>query len=466
MGELFDGKPLFPGKDHIDQQHLIIKVLGPLTPDLKDLMRKNPDYEGVNFGDSKKYMTLEGRYKDRIHGKALSFQKGALAMSPIERFNVEECLCHPWFEDLRMKDPELAEQSKAFAADQNRIESTKCTDGGMETRMTSCNTTTHQQINKIRIKTLHENPLAKQKLSQNNDLQMDETKISPIRMSDNDIVFKKTQKAYHNMYVPGNQMDENKPQFKPVHDQQLRKNNYSQYTQQQFHTNNQNSQTKKNREYDNEMRSTQNQIMKQKNQFNIHNNTNNNRIRQDNTMGFHNQNKKNNTSNSQSQIHKKYNLSTQTKFLSRDRNDKIAPMNNNTGNSLTFAGGVTNGFNNYENLYSTGSFIKQLPTIHKKTLYNESPTLPVNPKKQTFYNDPNSRSNSNNPERIDYLQKNGHKNKGRNLNNMNEFIVKRSQQNNANKTYMNIVQNINSMNLKNQNQSNKYGYSHFKNNLF
>jgi len=33
---------------------LIIKVLGPLTPDLKDLMRKNPDYEGVNFGDSKK----------------------------------------------------------------------------------------------------------------------------------------------------------------------------------------------------------------------------------------------------------------------------------------------------------------------------------------------------------------------------------------------------------------------------
>jgi len=81
----------------------------------------------------------------------------------------------------------------------------------METRMTSCNTTTHQQINKIRIKTLHENPLAKQKLSQNNDLQMDETKISPIRMSDNDIVFKKTQKAYHNMYVPGNQMDENKP---------------------------------------------------------------------------------------------------------------------------------------------------------------------------------------------------------------------------------------------------------------
>lgn len=136
---------------------------------------------------------------------------------------------------------------------------------------------------------------------------------------------------------------------------------------------------------------------------------------------------------------------------------------NNNGNSLTFAGGVTNGFNNYENLYSTGSFIKQLPTIHKKTLYNEQAS---NIKKATFYNDPNSRSNSNNPERIDYLQKKGHKNQSRNLNNMNEFIVKRSQQNNANKTYMNIVQNINSMNLKNQALNNKYGYSHFKNNLF
>lgn len=210
--------------------------------------------------------------------------------------------------------------------------------------------------------------------------------------------------------------------------------------------------------------------MKQKNHFNMQNG----RLRLDNTMGFHTQKKNVNTSNSLSQIHKKYNLSTQTKFLSRDRNDKVGNFSN-PQNAHTFAGGVTvtNGFNHCENLYSTGSFIKQLPTIHKKSFYNEpnnSRSNSNNPDivKKTFYNDPaNNRSISNNPERVDYLAKNSQqKIKSRNLNNLNEFIVKRPHQNNANKTYMNIVQNINSMNLKNQNMNNKYGYSHFKNNLF
>lgn len=116
MGELTDGKPLFPGKDQIDQLSLIMKVLGPLTNDLKELMAKNKDFKGIGFPDMKKYMTAEGRYKGKITGQALSFLKGTLTMSPLERYCIfclikfrltaEECLCHPYFEDLRQKDPD------------------------------------------------------------------------------------------------------------------------------------------------------------------------------------------------------------------------------------------------------------------------------------------------------------------------------------------------------------------------
>lgn len=98
----------------------------------------------------------------------------------------------------------------------------------METRMTSCNTTKNNQV-KIRIKTLHENPLEKQRLSEPNH---DNTQIAPIRLSDNELGFKKSQKTYYNMYVSGNHNQfEEKPQFKPVQDNTLRKNNYSLYTQ-------------------------------------------------------------------------------------------------------------------------------------------------------------------------------------------------------------------------------------------
>lgn len=73
MGELTDGKPLFPGKDQIDQLHLTMKILGPLTTDLKQLMTKNSFFDGVNFPGQRIFQTIEGRYKTKIEGKALSF---------------------------------------------------------------------------------------------------------------------------------------------------------------------------------------------------------------------------------------------------------------------------------------------------------------------------------------------------------------------------------------------------------
>lgn len=80
-----------------------------MTPDLKELFRRNKDFANINFPDFKKFQTLDIRYRNKITGKALSFLKGTLTMSPNERLTAEECLCHSWFEDLRLRDPELAE---------------------------------------------------------------------------------------------------------------------------------------------------------------------------------------------------------------------------------------------------------------------------------------------------------------------------------------------------------------------
>lgn len=82
-------------------------------------------------------------------------------------------------------------------------------------------------------------------------------------------------------------------------------------------------------------------------------------FRFENTNGF---NVKNNASTSFSQIQKNYDFSASKKYASRDRNkEKI-------GNSNSYGfGGMTNGFNNYENLYGTSNVARQLPIIHKKT---------------------------------------------------------------------------------------------------
>ena len=62
MGELIDGQPLFPGENEMDMLYLIQKLLGPLTPDQKESLLKNPRFVGSRFHDVPKPETLERRY--------------------------------------------------------------------------------------------------------------------------------------------------------------------------------------------------------------------------------------------------------------------------------------------------------------------------------------------------------------------------------------------------------------------
>lgn len=100
MGELVDGQPLFPGESEIDQLRVIQKVMGPLTPDQKEVFQKQPRFLGTKFPDFGKPETLEKHYLGKISKKALSFMKGLLKMDPNERMTASEALQHPYFEGL------------------------------------------------------------------------------------------------------------------------------------------------------------------------------------------------------------------------------------------------------------------------------------------------------------------------------------------------------------------------------
>jgi cyclin-dependent kinase-like len=113
MGELIDGQPLFPGETELDQLYRIQKMLGPLTSDQSDLFHKNPRYLGTKLPFNANYKppannTLEKRYLGKLSKKGFQFMKSILKVDENERANSWECLMHPYFENLRKTDPEVA----------------------------------------------------------------------------------------------------------------------------------------------------------------------------------------------------------------------------------------------------------------------------------------------------------------------------------------------------------------------
>lgn len=78
MGELFTGKPVFPGESEIDQlcgfsdsycnlpRFLIQKILGPLTPEQMELFLNNPNFAGLKFPDMSNPQTLHRKYSKKI----------------------------------------------------------------------------------------------------------------------------------------------------------------------------------------------------------------------------------------------------------------------------------------------------------------------------------------------------------------------------------------------------------------
>jgi serine/threonine protein kinase len=99
MGELTDGKPLFPGESEIDQLYCIQKVMGPLTDEQTEAFQKNPRFIGLKFPENRPE-TLEKRYMGKLSKIALDFMNQLLRMDPKERLTSSEALRHPYFRNI------------------------------------------------------------------------------------------------------------------------------------------------------------------------------------------------------------------------------------------------------------------------------------------------------------------------------------------------------------------------------
>mmetsp|Transcript_26383 Transcript_26383/g.47370 ORF Transcript_26383/g.47370 Transcript_26383/m.47370 type:complete len:549 (+) Transcript_26383:1875-3521(+) len=100
MGELTDGKPMFPGKSEIDQLYVIQSILGALPRSQSEMMARNPKFNGLRFGEINPE-TLDKRYLGKMKKSALSLMKSLLEFNPYLRISAEDALRHPYFDDLK-----------------------------------------------------------------------------------------------------------------------------------------------------------------------------------------------------------------------------------------------------------------------------------------------------------------------------------------------------------------------------
>ena len=346
---------------------------------------KNKDFRNIDFPNIKNFQTVGGRYK-RVQGQALEFLKATLTMSPRERITADEGLMHPWFEDLRAKDPELQELSEiGMMPYHERIENLRkeqaenrnnfIGDGLNSNRGVTTIKNFQNPSNKIRIKTISENSMidANKKRGPNdsyNEMQMQ----SKMRSTNNTFVddpnvnIKKNQggKTLYNIYENGANQTVNESNSNLYKGSFIGKKNHPVYTQMQFHSNKGDpSEIAGDKPMRNDIRS---KIDEARRSQNLHQNQN---IAGASQTKFRFMNGKmvgdqfnNATSHSLSHIDKKYNFSTTTgKFQSRDRKFNGPGVNYGSFNS-----GMTQNFlktENYGFSFGANGLVRQLPALSR-----------------------------------------------------------------------------------------------------
>ncbi|EDO16971.1 hypothetical protein Kpol_1041p29 [Vanderwaltozyma polyspora DSM 70294] len=98
MAELLLGQPMFPGESGIDQLVEIIKILG--TPTKQEICSMNSNYMEHKFPQIKPIPLFNVfKKEDELTVNLLS---DVLKYDPMERFNSLQCLCHSYFDELRV----------------------------------------------------------------------------------------------------------------------------------------------------------------------------------------------------------------------------------------------------------------------------------------------------------------------------------------------------------------------------
>lgn len=105
MAELLLGQPMFPGESGIDQLVEIIKILG--TPSKQEICSMNPNYMEHKFPQIKP-IPLSRVFK-KEDDQTVEFLADVLKYDPLERFNALQCLCSPYFDELKLDDGKITQ---------------------------------------------------------------------------------------------------------------------------------------------------------------------------------------------------------------------------------------------------------------------------------------------------------------------------------------------------------------------
>ena len=116
MGELADGKPVFPGDNQINQLEYIIKLIGNLPEKLVEYYNKNPVFNVNKLFKVEKPETLEKKYENIMSPDAIDFMKGLLELDPDKRLNADTVFEHKYFDCFKnTKKHDKNEKSKFFS---------------------------------------------------------------------------------------------------------------------------------------------------------------------------------------------------------------------------------------------------------------------------------------------------------------------------------------------------------------
>ncbi|CAJ0826478.1 12638_t:CDS:10 [Entrophospora sp. SA101] len=96
VAEMLEGKPLFPGKDHVNQFSIITELLGTPPEDTLRFVLSLPQREKVPF--SEKFTNADP--------DALDLLEKMLVFDPIKRINAEQALSHKYLEQYHDESDE------------------------------------------------------------------------------------------------------------------------------------------------------------------------------------------------------------------------------------------------------------------------------------------------------------------------------------------------------------------------
>lgn len=104
LAELLLGRPLFPGKNGVDQLVEIIKVLG--TPTNEQVLEMNSNYQEFRFPVVNP-SSLARVFSQNVHSGVVGFLSSMLVYTPQQRPRAIEVLAHPFFDVLRDASTQL-----------------------------------------------------------------------------------------------------------------------------------------------------------------------------------------------------------------------------------------------------------------------------------------------------------------------------------------------------------------------